>query len=252
MKKNFLLMLGLALVCTFSAFSQTDNFEVITENRNLTAFHSVQVTGRFKIVLSETSSQSVSVTVPDKFLETVETSVSNGVLNIRMVDLSKEKGANILESLKAKYNDYLIRQPIEVRIGVNDLKSIVAKGASRIETVGMLDVPSLHVDLSGATKAEMDANVSNSLNVSLSEAAKLDIQGSAADVSVTANGAASYNGQRMLAKNAKVQLNGASRAEVHATENFDAVLNGATKVVCTGSPKTIKQQASRGSSITIQ
>lgn len=251
MKKNFLLTLGLALLCAFPAFSQTDNsFEVITENRNLPTFSGINVNGRFKVIVSETNVQSVSVTVPDKFLETVETSVNNGVLTIKMVDISKD-GSNVLENLKSKYNDYLIRQPIEIRIGVNNLKSIVAKGASRIESIGMLNVQNLNVELSGASKAQLDATISNSLTVALSEAVKLDIQGSANDVSVIANGAAAYNGDKMLAQSVKVNLSGASRAEVHATENFDAVLNGASKVVCTGSPKSIKQQASRGSSITI-
>ncbi|MFV0391002.1 MAG: head GIN domain-containing protein [Paludibacteraceae bacterium] len=252
MKKNFLIIMGLALVCAFPTFSQSDNtFELITESRDLSAFDAIHVTGRFKIVLTDAPKQSVKVTVPDKFLETVETTVRNGELTIQMIEPSNDKGSNVLEGLKAKYNDYLIRQPIEIHVGVSNLKSIIAKGTSRIETTGSLNVSNLNVELNGASKARLKADIGNNLTVSLSEAAKLDIDGTAKNLDITANGAASYNGNTMLAKHVKVELNGASRAEVYADDSFDAVLNGATKVVCSGSPKSIKQQASRGSSITI-
>lgn len=252
MKKNFLILTGLAFMCAVPIFSQSDNtFQLITENRNLPVFNAVQVTGRFKIVLSDATTQSVKVTVPDKLLETVETTVQNGILKIQMIDPSENKGSNPLESIKAKYNDYLIRQPIEIRIGISDLKSIIAKGTSRIETTDALNVTNLNIELGGASKAQLEIEINNNLMVSLSEAAKIDILGSAKNVDITANGAASYSGEKMSAKTVKIELNGASRAEVNATESLDAVLNGATKVVCSGSPKSIKQQISRGSSITI-
>jgi hypothetical protein len=47
-------------------------------------------------------------------------------------------------------------------------------------------------------------------------------------------------------------LSGASRANIHVTESLDAELKGATKLVCSGSPKNIRQNASRGSSIVIK
>lgn len=254
MKKIFLI-LGLAILFIAPAISQNasdSNFELITENRQLAAFDGINVTGRFKVVIYESAVQEVSVTSPDKLLNAVETQVENGVLKINMQDAVKDKDNNVLENLKTKYNDYLLRQPIEIKVGLPNLKSISARGASRIESQGVLSSTNLTVELSGASKADLNCNISNELTVSLAEAVKLDIQGSAASVAVKANGASAHNGGKLIAKNASVDLNGASRAEVYASENFEANLNGATKAICTGSPKKVKQNASRGSSITIK
>lgn len=254
MKKNVKLLL-LAFICALPIFAQNNsdsNFQLITENRDLPTFENIQVTGRFTVVLTQSETQQVSVTVPDKFLETVETKVEGGILYINMVDLKKEqKDAGIFESLKTKYNDYLLRQPIEVRINVTNLKSISARGASRVESRGALSYNKFLLDFQGASKAELNIKA-NTVDVFLTEAVKIDIVGTTDQVYVKANGACSFMGVGLHSKKATVELAGASRAEVHATESFDANLTGATKVVCTGSPKNIKQYASRGSSITVK
>ncbi|NLO71342.1 MAG: DUF2807 domain-containing protein [Porphyromonadaceae bacterium] len=254
-KVKLIISLSLAIVSLMPIAAQKTSdtdFELITENRELPPFEGINVSGRFKIVLYQHDVQTVSATVPEKFVETVETKVENNILYINMLDLTKEKEGNILENLKIKYNDYLLRQPIEIKIGIPDLKSIYAKGATRIESQGALIINNLTIELSGASKAELNANIANSLNTSLSEATKIDIHGKVENISVKANGASSFNGSKLIAKNAKLDLNGAARAEVHATESFDANLNGATKAVCTGSPKSVKQVVSRGSSMTIK
>lgn len=251
MKKKSILIL-VAFLCVLPLFPQKSsetNFELITENRNLPTFDAIQVIGRFKIILAQSETQRVNVTAPDKFLETVETKVENGILYINMVDLKNETG--ILENLKTKYNDYLIRQPIEIRIDAVNLKNISAKGASRIESQGTLSAKKFTVELYGASKAELNINVS-AVDVFLAEAAKTDIKGVTNQLLVKASGACAFHGSQLLAKDAKVDLNGASRAEVHTTESLDANLSGATKLVCSGSPRNIKQYASRGSSITVK
>lgn len=251
MKRKICLLWGLMLMLALPAFSQNaGNVELTTESRQLTSFDRVNITGRFRVIIYESGTQQVSVTAPDKLLGAVETSVESGVLKINMQQDSANN--NVLENLKAKYNDYLLRQPIEIKIGVADLKNISARGASRIESQGVLNLSNLTVELSGASKAELNCQIGNNLIVSLTEAVKLDIQGSATNVVVTGNGASAYNGEKLIAKSAKVELNGASRAEVYASESFEANLNGATKVVCIGSPKNVKQHASRGSSITVK
>lgn len=253
MRKN----LGLIVLAFFFAlpvFAQNKNetnFELITENRSLQAFDGIHVTGRFKVVLVPGETQTVSVTVPDKFLETVETTVDNGVLYINMVDLKKGQDVGVFENLKTKYNDYLLRQPIEIKIGMAGLKNITARGASRIENEGTLKTDKLMLDISGASKAELKIDA-QTFDAYLSEAVKVDVTGNAGQLALKANGACAFNGADLHSKDAKVELNGASRAEIHATESFDANLSGATKVVCTGSPKNIKQYASRGSSITVK
>lgn len=238
----------------FQAVAQNTDSDIqaATDKRSATAFESIHINGRFKITLFNSDSYQISVTAPEKLLDEIETKIVNGELNIHMSETSKDKDSSYFDNLKTKYNDYLIRKPVEIRVGAPNLKSIYAKGASMLDTEGTLNLAELNIDFSGATKGDFDCNISGSLQVSLTEASKLDMQGTTSKISITANGASAYNGAKMHAKDAKVNLSGASRAELHATESIDANLSGATKVVCTGSPKSVKQQASRGSSVSIK
>lgn len=255
MKQRFLFTVGTILTGLLSAFAQNSSsldFEVTTQSREIPTFHSIEVIGRFKIIVSPIENANLSITAPNKLLDAVETTVKNGILHINMPNAVKSIDANILKHLKMQFNDYLIRQPIEIHIGAGKLQNITAKGASRIETLATLETSDLQLNFSGAAKGELKINVGNHLTVSLVEAARLEMEGSAEKAIVSANGAATFYGEKMPIKDAQLILNGASRAEMHITKNADIELNGATKAVCIGNPRIVKQQVSRGSSITMK
>lgn len=48
----------------------------------------------------------------EEYIADVETVVENGVLKINMIDLTDNKNVSIVDGLRTKYNDYLIRNPI--------------------------------------------------------------------------------------------------------------------------------------------
>jgi len=259
MKKIFL-MLSLVIALGFQSFAQNNNvkedkekgeYEIITENRNLPEFENLNITGRFKVVLHQTSSQTVSVVAPDKYLWYVETVVDHNALNIKMKEPKKEEDKNFFDRLKTKYNDYLIRQPIEVHIGVNYLKQIVLDGASLVETESAFEGKELYINLSGASKANLEFTLSD-LSAVLSGATKLEMKGQTDNFQLDGSGAAAYDGVNMKSKNVTVSLSGASKAEVYATDNFDAKLTGASTVICSGNPKKVHQTSSRASKIVIK
>ncbi|MBP1637805.1 MAG: hypothetical protein H6Q18_594, partial [Bacteroidetes bacterium] len=105
-------------------------------------------------------------------------------------------------------------------------------------------------NLSEASKATLECNISD-LTLSLSEAAKLEMTGKAQNIQLEASGAANFKGGNLQSKNVTVNMSGASRADVFASESLHAKLNGASTLYCYGSPKDVHQTTSRVSKIVI-
>lgn len=256
--KKFLFILSLIIGFGVQSFGQKNNskdektdYEIITENRNLPEFENLNINGRFKVVVNQKSSQTVDVIAPDKYLAYVETVVEKNTLTIKMKEPKKEEDKNLFDRLKTKYNDYLIRQPIEIHISVNNLKQIVLDGASVIETESEFEGKELYVNLSGASKGILQYTLSD-LSVVLSGAAKLEMKGLTDNFQLDGSGASSYEGNGLKSRNVSVMMSGASKAEVFATDSFDGKLTGASTVICSGNPKNVRQNSSRASKIVIK
>lgn len=253
------MMSALSLLIMFSAtiFAQNNNestteFTVVSQNREISDFQSIDITGRFLVKLYASEKPEVSVITAEKFIDIVETTSANGVLKINMKDKSAEDKKGVLDGLKTKYNDYLIRQPIEIHIGVKNINIINVAGVTTIESDGTLKLQTLYMSIGDASKVNLNVEIAKELNVSLTGASKMDVSGSTDKLTIGVHGACSLDGKDLKAKTVKAELSGAGRAEVYATEEIDADLKGASKLVCNGSPKTVKQSVSRASAITIR
>lgn len=251
MKKN-LLLIGLAVLMAIPLSANANDYKIVSENRKVSAFDAIYVSGRFKITLFESSQSKVTVIAADEFMTNIETNVTNGTLKINTTPLSKNENKNFFESLKAKFNDYLSSEIIEVRIGVNNLKELNISGVSTYESETVLNSKTLYINASNASRGDLKVNVSDKLSVALSGAAKLELEGNADKAQIDASGASNLDGEDLTTKDTTVKQSGASRVEIVATESIDANLSGATKLVCKGSPKSVKQSVARGSSITIK
>ncbi|MHB9056651.1 MAG: GIN domain-containing protein [Paludibacteraceae bacterium] len=257
MKKS-LLIIGLALMYALPGFSQTKetakktDFKVVSETRNIVSFETIEVSGRFLVKLYPSSKTEVTVTTAEDYISAVETNVENSILKINMRGLTDNKNVNVIDGLKNKFNDFLIRQPIEIRIGVPDISKILIYGITTVETESILKLQNLYININDASKVNLNVDIANNFTAVVSGASKVNITGKTANSQLNVSGASSFEGKDFLTRSSKVSLSGASRAEIHASESLDAELKGATKLICTGSPKSLKQNASRGSSIIVK
>ena len=257
MKRN-LVWIWLAMIVALPVASQTNEttkkteYKVVSEVRNVASFETIDVSGRFLVMLYPGTKPEVTVVAADEYIADVETVVENGVLKINMLDLTDNKNVSIVDGLKTKYNDYLIRQPIEIHIAVTNVTKIFVNGVTTLETESMLKLQNLYININDASKANLNIEIDNGFMAALSGASKMDIYGKAENADISVSGASSFEGKDFKTHNAKMTLSGASRANIHVTESLDAELKGATKLVCSGSPKNIRQNASRGSSIVIK
>ncbi len=133
------------------------------------------------------------------------------------------------------------RFPTEVdfTIIVPALRSIVSSGACSIEGKGMLTVPSLYVESSGAAKIDLHVQT-QTLRLQSSGASEIELQGTTDDLQIIISGASEVDAYGLQARTANVVCSGAGQVEVYATETLAAQATGASKIEYRGTPVLTK------------
>lgn len=258
MKMKTFIAIAIFIAGTSTAFAQQNNeketgdLPVKTENRTIAAFDNIDISGRFNVTLYNNATPEVSVTTAEKYIGDVETKVEGKTLIIKMKNLIGNENVTIIDGIKTKYNDYFIRKPIEIKIGIGNISVINLAGITNVESNETWRANELFLSFNEASKARLTVEVSNKLDVNLSGASKLDVKGKATNFNIGVHGASSLQAKDLKSQHAKVALSGAGRAEIFASESLDAELKSASKLICTGSPKSIKQNASMGTSISVK
>jgi hypothetical protein len=153
-------------------------------------------------------------------------------------------------------------------ITLPSLKQVTLSGASQA-TIGVFaGAPSLELDLSGASQAELatdnlqqatfDLSGASRVNGSLgaavfklkmSGASSVNLDGNAPDLDVNASAGSTVDLKDLPATTARINLSGASTAFVDVSDRIDATLSGASVVTYLGSPKMGNLDISGGSTI---
>jgi|CXWL01.1.fsa_nt_gi HSP20 family molecular chaperone IbpA len=218
------LIVGLVVTNLFSFGRVTDKFfnfsfnfkgvrgsgNMATEKRDLSDFHSVDVSGVFQVEIAAQTEFSVEVEADDNLLPLIETKIRNGVLHIETT--RKVKTEN----------------PLRIRISAPNIEKIESSGATTVSLTGLSN-EGLEVDSSGASKVKISGETAR-LNIDVSGATKVDAEG-------------------LTAENATVEASGASHVNVNVTGNLRTDASGASKITYTGSPKDVVKKASGASSV---
>ena len=103
----------------------------------------------------------------------------------------------------------------------------------------------LHLDVTGGSACRIEGVSCQNVSVSVDGAAHISVSGTADSMTARINGAAVLDAAQMLCRSVRIQINGASGAEVCASEVLDAEINGLGSIVYDG-PDTlnVKKQIS--------
>ncbi len=203
------------------------------EIRYCEPFQGIEVSGNIELELTQDSVKKVVISAPEHLLSYVKTEVRNNKLNI--------------------YTDKIfLNHKIRVFVSNDSIFKLQANGASQIEGKSKITTSNLSLDLSGASQARLDVNVSGLLSAEISGASYADIDGNTESLKVDANGASKIEADQLRAKNVEVEASGASHARVYATESVDAEANGAGQIDCEGNPTTVRRSENLGSNVNIR
>lgn len=183
---------------------------VITETRSVRDFDGIDVSGVFQVEITAQKDFAVEVEADDNLIPLIKTEVRGGVLHIQTDGrLSSNSG-------------------LKIRISAPDIDDIDASGAAKVN-VYAIDNEQLQIHTSGASR--------------------IDVSGQTAKLTIDVSGASKIEAGNLKAETANVDASGASNVSVFATGELRSDASGASKIVYTGSPKSVDKKASGASSV---
>jgi len=241
--KLFLVVLVIAAVTAacavpFQPRMAKGSGDIIVEDRKVSGFDKILMEGAGRIILTQGSSESLSVETDDNLMEYIKTEVNGDTLEIGFEDnvvFSSGSGRTALDP-----TDGFI-----FWISVIDLQAISISGAADIE-IEKLKTDQLDIDLSGAGQVSVDDLNADHLSVLVSGAGDVKIAGSVEDQIVRLSGFGRYQAFDLESQEASVTISGAGGADVWAMEKLDVTISGAGDVKYYGTPSVTPEISGLG------
>lgn len=233
---KFRILLLIAAV-SITLFSSCRRFRCIkgtgsvrTETRRMTGFTKVDISGGYKVVLKQDSSESISISIDDNLFKYVETTVEGGTLRVH-------SRRNICPSGEST-----------LIIGVKNLDKIEASGAVEIRSEGRLITKDLDIDLSGSTKIDMELNAAN-VRTGASGSSEIYLKGQAASHDVDMSGSGKVEALDFVVGKYKISTSGASECKINVLNELDVHTSGSSDIQYRGNPGKVNNDQSGASSV---
>jgi hypothetical protein len=227
---SVLIFTAAILLASCSVLGERGNGNVVKQERKVSAFDAIDVSGAFDVYLSLGTTQSVIVEADDNLQPLIRTEVVGSTLKI-----DNKKPIHDSKSMK-------------VYITVTDLKKIELSGAVDLTTQNKLTLTDLEIEISGATDASLDLAVQK-LEISSSGGSKMKLSGMANKVDIDVSGAVELHAFDLLAEIVSLDISGAGDADINVTKELSAEISGAGTVRYKGDPPKVDSNVSGAGSI---
>ena len=205
---------------------------LVTREFNLADFSAIEISHAFDVELTRSERFSVVVTVDDNVLEHVSAEKVGRSLRLRL------DGASTRNAV------------LRASIGMPAFDALSVSGASRIKIGGFGRLDKVRVVISGASRVTGEMEAAD-LELDSSGAGHAGLAGSAISAAVRGSGASGFDLADFTIATARVELSGASSAEMTvAGELTDVRMSGASRLRYHGSPSIGSASLSGGSSLT--
>ncbi len=194
-----------------------------TDKRQLAAFNELEITGSFNVTLVQDSTSSVTITADDNIVSVIKTDVSGDKLKI-----SSDK-KNLCST-----------KEIAITIGVRSLKSIAASGAVELESNGHLNLGDLELNLSGATKVNLDVTAAN-IETEASGVNDITLKGQARSHNIAFSGSGNLKAFDLVTGNYTIESSGQSNCDINVLNELNINTTGAAEIKYKGTPKKINK-----------
>jgi hypothetical protein len=201
---------------------------VVKEERQVSGFTSLEVSGAFEVYLYQGKSESLTLEADKNLMEIIVTEVKGDKLHIYTRENIKKA---------TELNVYLTFEELEM---------IDISGAVSIEGEGMLEFDELYLDGSGASEINLEMNV-KALHADFSGASEIELSGSAGSASFDFSGASELDAIDFEIKHCELDVSGAAEAKVNVSTNLEVNVSGAASVKYKGNPNISKDVSGAGS-----
>jgi hypothetical protein len=202
----------------------------ISENRNVGSFTRVETSGSIKVILKQGPVNSVKVTADDNIIKDIETDV---------------RGNRLIIDLEGNFCDV---GPITVYVTSKEYEGVDASGAVEIVSDGKLNLKDFELDLSGASKVDLDLNAAN-VKTSSSGASEISLKGQAGSHELELSGSTSVEALDFIVGRYRIESSGASESRINVLNELNISSSGSSDVEYRGNPSSIKNSESGASSL---
>ncbi len=198
------------------------------------SFNNIKVSGGIDLYLSQYDQEAVAVSASsEEYTRNIKTIVENNTLRIFF------EGGRTWNSGNKK---------LKVYVSFKQLEKLVASGACDVQVAGTIQMPSLKLDLNGASSFKGTIKVDD-LSMELSGASDVKMQGFAAAVYIQSSGASDVKGYELVADVCTAKASGASDINITVNKELNATASGASDIYYKGQAIVKKMNSSGASSI---
>jgi hypothetical protein len=202
----------------------------ITEDRKVDDFTKIDVSGGYKITLKQDSSLSLKITADDNVMKYIRTTVDGDKLRI-----STKK-------------NICAKKAIEIVIGVRNLDGLKGSGAIEMASNGKLNVKDLAIQLSGASKVNLDLNAT-SVTTKGTGATEINLKGQAASHTVNLTGSGKVYALDFVVGKYDIETTGASECKINVLTDLNVHTTGASEIEYRGNPTNVNTSKAGASSV---
>ncbi|GGH42210.1 PspC domain-containing protein [Dyadobacter endophyticus] len=180
-------------------------------------FKKVDIGGAYSIIIRQGSEYGVTADSDNQEnIDDIKVVVEDGVLRVK-----RTREFNLFDHEKWERVGIVITMPT--------IENLSLSGANKTLVTEFKDLPKLNVDISGASKTELNV-FADQLSVNVSGASKATLRGSAKSAKLDAHGACRVTATEMNIQNADVNASGASKVELSHVPNLNKHASGASKI----------------------
>jgi len=239
-------------MATAIAFSQKK------ETRPVSGFTGIDASSVFNITITKSDRESLTIEADNEVMQYVRSEVRDGVLRLYLDNNKNVNNVKILKASVAMKNLDKVTLSGACNLTANDLFTpdkfkAGCSGASNL-TVNMT-TNQLSIETSGASKIQINANVSGDANFDASGASNIkgklkannvsfgssgscsvELTGSATDIKIDASGTSKLDALNFVVKTAKIETSGVCNVTVNVTDALKVNSSGLSSVNYKGSP----------------
>ena len=202
-----------------------------TENRKVTNdFTKLEVSGGYKVILKQDSSQTISITADDNILKYIKTKNEGGTLEI------------------FNHKSICDGGDMTITIGVKNLESITGSGAIEFSSPGKMIFKDVEFHLSGASKVNLELNAA-SVNIEGSGDTEVNLKGQATSNHIDLSGVGRVNAFDFVVSDYEISTSGSSNCEVNALHSLHVSSSGSSEIRYKGNPTDVSNEKSGSSSL---
>lgn len=225
------LFLALTTVLSQAVYAQNSivgNGEIVKQQRTIGNFNKLTVRVGMRVRIETGNAGTADLEGESNILEHVVTEVKNGELTVML----------------AQNKSYNNTKGVTVTIHVAALENILVSTGCSVES--NLPIQAENLTVSVETGSRLTAPVSvKKLKLTVRDGSQANLQGTVIEADIRLSGAGRLTADKLTIARADVELNGASRADIHVTETLSASAEGVSTVNYTGNP-TVKSMETNG------